>query len=395
MVGLGGPCALHWSGKTAAFLFPMIAAATKGEHPMTEPEFLRFAGEYGGRGSVASPSSLVLAPTRELAEQIHDEAKKFLFGSKCRAVVLYGGGPVSIQLNELSKGCALLIATPGRLLDVVERGRVLLSQVKYFCLDEADRMLDMGFEPDVRKISAFLPERTKRITFMFSATFPREIRLLADEFLNIANKVFIKIGRVGSTTDNIKQELLLTSSAGKKEKLLEVLTEARDMKGTVLVFVERKQQCQLMGEALYSAGFAVASIHGDRQQAEREIALEAFKNKQINILVATSVAARGLDIDHITHVVNYDCPKDIDEYVHRIGRTGRLGKAGKAITFLTTADMDNSKKVIRLHKILVETKQPIPEFILSRLPQGPRGGKAFGRGGRRFPRGGGMNSRAW
>jgi len=173
------------------------------------------------------------------------------------------------------------------------------------------------------------------------------------------------------------------------------------VKGTVLVFVERKQQCQLMGEALYSAGFAVASIHGDRQQAEREIALEAFKNKQINILVATSVAARGLDIDHITHVVNYDCPKEVDEYVHRIGRTGRLGKQGKAITFLTIADMDNPRKVTRLHKILVETKQPIPEFILARLPTGYRGGRGGGSrgggrsGGRRFNRGGGGNARAW
>eukprot|EP01120_Amphizonella_sp_Union-15-10_P006485 TRINITY_DN2095_c0_g1_i2.p1 TRINITY_DN2095_c0_g1~~TRINITY_DN2095_c0_g1_i2.p1 ORF type:complete len:525 (+),score=96.22 TRINITY_DN2095_c0_g1_i2:53-1627(+) len=399
-------CAQTGSGKTAAFLFPMIAYQTKGQKPLSEKAYVSFLNS-SSIVSVAKPIGVVLSPTRELAEQIYEEAKKFTFGSRMRALCVYGGSPYFLQEQQMRKGADILVATPGRLMDFLEKGKIDLSETKYFCLDEADRMLDMGFEEDVRKIASYLPGIESRVTIMFSATFPSEIRQLAEDFLNGDTKTFIRVGRVGSTTDNITQIIKLVTDVSKKEALLEVLEEAKQMRGTVLVFVALKKRCQQIGEALYKAGFAVASIHGDRQQIEREAALEAFRDKRINILVATSVAARGLDIDHITHVVNYDFPENIDEYVHRIGRTGRAGNIGKAISFITSDMVSDMNMMHKLHKLLQETKQKVPDFIESAVKNyrprnkgGRGGGRRFGgpRGRSRSSnrgRGGNGRTRAW
>jgi ATP-dependent RNA helicase DDX3X len=221
-----------------------------------------------------------------------------------------------------------LVATPGRLIDMMERNKVCVSNIKYLCIDEADRMLDMGFEPQIRQIVGQSPQAGDRQTLMFSATFPRSIQKLAEDFLY--GYIFLKVGRIGSTTESITQRVRWIEDTEKKKTLLEVIPT---INGLTLVFTETKRMADHLEEYLYASGFSAASIHGDRSQQEREAALEAFKSGQVQILVATDVASRGLDISNVKHVINYDLPHDIDDYVHRIGRTGRAGNDGFATAF--------------------------------------------------------------
>jgi ATP-dependent RNA helicase DDX3X len=287
------------------------------------------------RKSTIRPKTLVLAPTRELALQIYEEAKKFAYRSCIRPCVCYGGTPLPDQLRDLERGCGLLVATPGRLVDLMERGRLSLADIKYLVLDEADRMLDMGFEPQIRRIVEQEDMPVTRQTLMFSATFPRNMQMLARDFL--LDYVFLAVGRVGSSSENITQEVVYVEEADKRSSLLDVLHSDAEIAiksdnpsaNLTLVFVETKRAADMLCNYLIEQAFPATAIHGDRTQREREWALQSFRSGKTPVLVATAVASRGLDIPNVTHVVNYDLPTDIDDYVHRIGRTGRAGNVGK------------------------------------------------------------------
>lgn len=342
-------CAQTGSGKTGGFLFPILSESFhKGPAPI--PPRTTIAKGY--------PTSLVLAPTRELVSQIYEESRKFAYRSWVRPCVVYGGADIGTQIRQISAGCDLLVATPGRLVDLLERGRISLANIKYLVLDEADRMLDMGFEPQIRRIveAEDMPDVQNRQTLMFSATFPRDIQMLARDFLK--DYIFLSVGRVGSTSQNITQNVLYVEDEEKKSALLDLLSAENG--GLTLVFVETKRMADALCDFLIHQNFPATAIHGDRTQRERERALESFRNGSTPIMVATAVAARGLDIPNVTHVINYDLPTDIDDYVHRIGRTGRAGNVGTATAFFNR----NNKNIVReLYDILKEANQEVPRFL--------------------------------
>jgi len=368
-------CAQTGSGKTAAFLFPVINRILF-DGPAQPPT----GGSHGFGRRKAYPTCLVLAPTRELATQIYDEARKFCFMSNIKAVVVYGGADVRSQLTQLDRGCDLLVATPGRLQDLMERGRISLACIRFLVLDEADRMLDMGFERQIRHIvmETDMPGINHRQTMMYSATFPKAIQQLASEFLY--DYLFLAVGRVGSTTDFITQKLEWVEERDKRSMLLGLLSR---ITGLTLVFTETKRDADSLENYLHSQGLHATSIHGDRSQQEREDALRSFKSGKTPILVATDVAARGLDISNVTHVIQYDLPNCIDDYVHRIGRTGRAGNTGLATTFINEK---NKGMVGELLELLRENNQEIPSWMESLVQHvnstyGSRSGGGARRGG--------------
>ncbi|CAA7038151.1 unnamed protein product [Microthlaspi erraticum] len=381
-------CAQTGSGKTAAFCFPIISGIMKDQHVVQRP-----------RGSrTVYPLAVILSPTRELASQIHDEAKKFSYQTGVKVVVAYGGTPVHLQLRELERGVDILVATPGRLNDLLERARVSMQMIRFLALDEADRMLDMGFEPQIRKIveQMDMPPRGVRQTLLFSATFPREIQRLASDFL--ANYIFLAVGRVGSSTDLIVQRVEFVLDSDKRSHLMDLLHAQREngtqgKQALTLVFVETKRGADTLENWLCINGFPATTIHGDRTQQEREVALKSFKSGRTPILVATDVAARGLDIPHVAHVVNFDLPNDIDDYVHRIGRTGRAGKSGLATAFFNDGNTSMARELAELMK---EANQEVPEWLTRYATRSSFGGgknkRSGGRfGGRDFRREGGYN----
>jgi ATP-dependent RNA helicase DDX3X len=356
------------SGKTAAFLIPIIERIySRGPSPRN-------------RGMKSFPVALILAPTRELASQIHTEALKFCFRASIYSTVVYGGASMTAQSRDLERGCDILVGTPGRLVDMIDRGKVSLSEVRYLVLDEADRMLDMGFEKSIRQIveQRDMPSSKNRQTLMFSATFPKDIRQLAADFLN--DYLFLKVGRVGSTTESITQ---IVKWVEPHAKVAEVVKDLREVDGRTLIFAETKRDTDALARELFSQGFRATGIHGDRCQKEREAALRAFKTGKIQVLVATDVAARGLDIDDVAHVINYDLPAGIDSYVHRIGRTGRCGNVGRATAYFNNANKNIAKPVV---KLMTEAKQEVPPW-LTRLAQeaavsgsNKRSGRGYGGG---------------
>jgi len=374
-------CAQTGSGKTAAFICPTISSLLlEGPpEPLNDPS--------GAPSRKSHPRVLVLAPTRELAVQIYEDARRFSHGSPLHPVVVYGGTEIRGQLRELEQGCDILVATPGRLVDLIDRAKVTLRHIKWLILDEADRMLDMGFEPQVRRIveQEDMPQVSERQTLMFSATFPKEIRHLAQDFLE--NYIFLRVGRVGSTAENIVQQIEFTEEHEKRSKLLDVLAQ---YDGLSIIFVETKRSADSLEDFLCSRGYPAISIHGDRTQSEREHALHSFRTKRTPFLVATDVAARGLDID-VGHVINFDMPNDIDSYVHRIGRTGRAGKRGVATSLLNAK---NRNVIPDLLDLLAEANQDVPEWLerMNRQPShaSSRGGRGGSRGG-----GGGYGNRGW
>eukprot|EP00906_Rhabdomonas_costata_P013123 RCo018875 len=370
-------CAQTGSGKTAAYLFPVINTLLS-QGPKRKPV------SYGR--PKAFPSCLILSPTRELATQIYDEARKFCFGSFILPVVVYGGAEVRSQLDILNKGCDILVATPGRLQDLMERGRIALGDVRFLVLDEADRMLDMGFEKQIRAIvtEADLPRTGDRQTMMYSATFPKAIQQLASEFL--CDYLFLTVGRVGSTTDFITQKLEWVEESDKRNLLLAMLNH---VPGLTLVFVETKRDADTLEHFLDQNRINVTSIHGDRTQREREDALRSFKTGRTPVLVATDVAARGLDIPNVAHVIQYDLPSCIDDYVHRIGRTGRAGNSGLATSFLNEKNRPISRDLLDLLK---ENNQEVPPW-LSSMAQRCGGSSSYGRGGYGGSRRGGGGGR--
>jgi len=340
-------CAQTGSGKTAAFLIPII---TKLLESNTYSKI---------SGNAAFPCVLVLAPTRELAAQISDESLKLAKGTHLKTVCVFGGVPIRSQISSLVRGCEILIATPGRLIDCMERGCITLSHIRFLILDEADRMLDMGFGPQIRKIveDKDMPDKKYRQTLLFSATFPREIQTLAASFLK--DYVFVTVGKTGKTCDTIKQQFVyVEQDESRKTALVSALLQTP---GLTLVFVERKKDASWLEKFLrFEQKIPCTAIHGDKDQNQRMIALKSFATGKIPILIATNVAARGLDIPNVSQVVNFHMPATIEEYVHRIGRTGRAGKKGLATTFIGQSDGG----VIReLRNVLKDANEVVPDWF--------------------------------
>jgi len=300
-------CAQTGTGKTASFTLPMIDILAQ------------------GRARARMPRSLILEPTRELAAQVAEQFDIYGKNQKLSKALLIGGVSFDDQDRLLDRGVDVLIATPGRLLDHFERGRVLLSDVKLLVIDEADRMLDMGFIPDVEKIVSLMPKI--RQTLMFSATMPPVIRRLAGQFL--MNPKEITVSPPASTSDTVSQMVVMVGHKDKRRALRELL-ESEDVKNA-LIFCNRKRDVTVVQQSLKRHGFNVGALHGDMDQFQRTDTLEAFKKGEIRLLVCSDVAARGLDIEAMSHVFNFDVPINADDYVHRIGRTGRAGRLGRAI----------------------------------------------------------------
>ncbi|MDR7153524.1 superfamily II DNA/RNA helicase [Sphingobium xenophagum] len=313
------------TGKTASFVLPMIDILAH------------------GRSRARMPRSLILEPTRELAAQVAENFEKYGKYHKLSMALLIGGVSMGDQLAALEKGVDVLIATPGRLMDLFGRGKIMLNGCSLLVIDEADRMLDMGFIPDIEEICTKLP--AQRQTLLFSATMPPVIKKLADKFLS--NPKSIEVARPASASINITQRLVKVDARKKRSVLAKMLAEA-DVTSAV-IFCNRKTTVRDLNKSLQRDGFKSGEIHGDIDQGSRIAELERFRAGTVNILVASDVAARGLDIKGVSHVFNYDAPWHPDDYVHRIGRTGRAGASGVAYTFVTEADaeaIDNIQKLI-------------------------------------------------
>ncbi|OAF70499.1 hypothetical protein A3Q56_01745 [Intoshia linei] len=344
-------CAQTGSGKTAAFMLPILNKLMK--LPELSYKYERTLGPEQG------PYAVIITPTRELAIQIYYETKKYVYRSIVRPVVVYGGAPSREQVKEISKGVDIIIATPGRFDDFIQKGYIWLENCKILVLDEADRMLDMGFEPQIRRIveEYDMPPKGKRQTVMFSATFPKKIQYMAADYLE--DYIFIAVGRVGSTSQNITQTFLYLHDSQKCKAIFDHIGDA-SKENLVLVFVERKDGADCLELVLRKNGCRAIAIHGNKSQFQREDAIYKFKSGEMPIMVATGVASRGLDISNIRRVINYDMPKDIDEYVHKIGRTGRVGRMGEAISFFND---ESSNLIPELITLLKESNQQIPEFM--------------------------------
>lgn len=336
------------TGKTAGFTLPMIDALS------------------GGRARMRMPRSLVLEPTRELAAQVAENFKTYGKYHKLSMALLVGGESMGEQTKLLDKGVDVLIATPGRLLDLFSRGAILLNDIKILVIDEADRMLDMGFIPDIEKIVSLIPPQ--RQTLLFSATMPSEIKRLTDKFLS--NPKEISVAAPASTAVTIEQFLVHTTSRDKKRVLGQIM-KAENPKNA-FVFLNRKRDIGDVASFLQKQGYEAAPLHGDLPQVKRTETLQAFRDGKVKMLVCSDVAARGLDISAVSHVFNYDVPMSPDDYVHRIGRTGRAGMSGRAWMLATKED---EKFLTNVERII---KKPIPVFemptapIEAREPREPR-----------------------
>lgn len=304
-------CAQTGTGKTAAFAIPILQNLIKNKRPE-------------GRRKI---HTLILTPTRELAIQIEENIKDYGSNLDVRHAVVFGGVSQLKQVNQLKSGIDILVATPGRMLDLQQQGFIDLRFLEVFVLDEADRMLDMGFIHDVKKVIKLIP--TKRQTLFFSATMPKEIKTLASTILTNPKQVVVT--PVSSTAETIEQELYHVLTAQKKDLLLHLLEELKN--GSALVFTRTKHGADKVVKILAKANISAAAIHGNKSQNARQNALNNFKNKELRVLVATDIAARGIDIDELALVINYEIPNIPETYVHRIGRTGRAGASGKAISF--------------------------------------------------------------
>src|SRR3954452_17416560 len=299
-------CAQTGTGKTASFALPMIDKLA------------------AGRSRARMPSSLILEPTRELATQVEAAFERYGKHHRLTTALLIGGESFGDQLKKLDRGVDVLIATPGRMLDLFERGKILLSDVRILVIDEADRMLDMGFIPDVERIVGLLSKT--RQTLFFSATMPPEIRRLADAFLK--EPVAISVSPPASPAETVAQSIVVVAPEDKREALRRLIG-SEDVKNA-LIFCNRKRDVDILQRSLTRHGFDAAALHGDMSQPKRTETLERFKNSEIRLLVASDVAARGLDIQGLSHVFNFDVPYHAEDYVHRIGRTGRAGREGRS-----------------------------------------------------------------
>ncbi len=355
------------TGKTAAFVLPMLTMLEK------------------GRARARMPRTLILEPTRELAAQVQDHFEKYGANHKLNVALIIGGVSFDNQDVKLTRGVDVLIATPGRLLDHSERGRLLLSGVELLVIDEADRMLDMGFIPDIERIGKLVP--FTRQTLFFTATMPPEIQRIADTFLH--NPVRVEVSRPATAAITITQLQVATGREPqqKRDTLRRLIRSAENFKNAI-VFCNRKREVALLHRSLVSHGFNAVALHGDLDQSARTAALDAFRNGDAKLLIASDVAARGLDIPEVSHVFNFDVPHHADDYVHRIGRTGRAGKSGTAITIVAPID---ARSVTAIEQLIGQSIPWAGEPAASEPARegerpAPRGGgRHRGRGGRHAP----------
>ena len=325
------------TGKTASFVLPMIDILAH------------------GRRRAMMPRSLILEPTRELAAQVAENFEAYGINHDLKKALLIGGVQMGDQVKALNEGVDVLIATPGRLMDLFERGKILLTGCDLLVIDEADRMLDMGFIPDIETICAKLP--ANRQTLLFSATMPPPIKKLADKFLS--NPKYIEVARPASTNSQIAQFKVPVGSSRVKREVLRQLLRTDDAK-TAMIFCNRKTTVRELNKSLQRHGFASAEIHGDMDQPQRLAELQRFKDGAVNILVCSDVAARGLDIKGVSHVFNFDTPWHPDDYVHRVGRTGRAGATGRAFTLIAPEDAEAIENVEKL------TGAKLPVFAVAK-----------------------------
>ncbi len=339
------------TGKTAAFSLPLLQKMMAHENSSASP----------ARHPVRA---LVLAPTRELADQVANNVKTYSKHTKLRAAVVFGGIDMKPQTAELKTGVEVLIATPGRLLDHIEAKNCALNQVEYVVLDEADRMLDIGFLPDLQRILSYLPKQ--RQTLLFSATFSPEIKRLAESYLQ--DPILVEVARPNATATNVEQRFYSVATDDKRAAVLKILRE-RELKQAI-VFVNSKLGCARLARSFERDGLATQALHGDKSQDERLKALEAFKKGEVDVLVATDVAARGLDITALPAVFNFDVPFNAEDYVHRIGRTGRAGASGLAVTLVTRDDTRLMGDIEKLIKKAIEI-EPLEVEEVRRPRQAP------------------------
>ncbi len=368
-------CAQTGTGKTAAFTIPILQLMHQ-QQQQEQQKHRRI-------------QTLILTPTRELAIQIGESIKAYGHFLNIKHQVIFGGVPQYSQVQSVKRGVDIIVATPGRLLDLMQQGHISLSHVQYFVLDEADRMLDMGFVHDVKRIIAKLP--TKRQTLFFSATMPMEIKQLADMLLT--NPVKVEVTPSSTTVEIIQQSVYFVEKHHKQALLIQLLKD--ETIETVLVFTQMKHAADKLARYLNAAGVRTEAIHGNKSQNARQSALENFKNRKTRVLVATDIAARGIDIDELTHVLNFELPNVPETYVHRIGRTGRAGASGSAISFCDWSEkifLTDIQKLIKktipvvkghafdnvaLHSIPVSTTQPASVNNFGNGGRGKRYGKAF------------------
>nr|WP_214647947.1 DEAD/DEAH box helicase [Ruegeria lacuscaerulensis] len=354
------------TGKTLAFGLPLI------DHLLAQP----------AKPAPKTVKALILAPTRELVNQIADSLRTLTQKTKLRVATVVGGQSIGKQISFLSRGTDILVATPGRLIDLMERGAVDLGSVRHLVLDEADQMLDMGFIHALRKIAPALG--TPRQTMLFSATMPKQMEELSQSYLT--NPQRIQVSPPGKAADKITQSVHFLSRADKPRKLREILSA--DLDALTLVFSRTKHGAERLMKDLVRDGFNAASIHGNKSQGQRDRAIKAFRAGEINILVATDVAARGIDIPGVAYVINYDLPEVPDNYVHRIGRTARAGREGEGIAFCAPDELDQLKQIQKLMKIDIPVASgTMPEFAEPKKPRKQGGFRA------RRPQGGNTSSK--
>ena len=356
-------CAETGSGKTVSFLAPIISLLLKDGPPIEDKELLKQNSKYSN--SCSYPVCLVLVPTRELAEQIYIESRKLLYKTGIVVTKCYGGVPFDGQMRELRQGVDIVIGTPGRIFEFIEKKILYLDLIEYLVIDESDRMLDMGFKPQLENIiikNKQMKPKEKRINLMFSATIPEEVEEISSEFMN-ENCYLIstnknKGNKKGyNVNENVEQLIYYVKEEEKIAKLHEIL---QTTEGNVLIFLEKKKSVDKLEDFLLSRNYNAIGIHGDKIQSERQKAIKQFSSGDIPILVATDVASRGLDFPNVSYVFNFDMPKNIEDYIHRIGRTGRVGNKGKAISFYN----ENNKQIgFALVNELKKSGQKIPEFL--------------------------------
>ena len=356
-------CAETGSGKTVAFLAPIISLLLKDGPPIEDKEYLKQNSKYSN--SCSYPVCLVLVPTRELAEQIYIESRKLLYKTGIVVSKCYGGVPIDGQIRELRQGVDIVIGTPGRIIEFIDKKVLYLNLIEYLVIDESDRMLDMGFKPQLENIindNKQMKQKEKRINLMFSATIPEEVEEISYEFMK-ENCYLISTNKNRgnkkeyNANENVEQLIYYVKEEEKIAKLHEIL---QTTEGNVLVFLEKKKSVDKLENFLLSRNYNAIGIHGDKIQSERQKAIKKFSSGEIPILVATDVASRGLDFPNVSYVFNFDMPKNIEDYIHRIGRTGRVGNKGKAISFYN----ENNKQIGQaLVNELKKSGQKIPEFL--------------------------------
>ncbi len=357
------------TGKTAAFGLPLVTLMMRYEQRVPK---------YHVR-------SLILAPTRELASQITENLRGMIKNTPLKITLVVGGVSINPQIGRLERGTDILVATPGRLLDLMDRRAVDLQACSFLVLDEADQMLDLGFIHALRKIAGVLP--TERQTMLFSATMPKQMNEIAQSYLNKPRR--IEVSPPGKAADKVTQEIHFIAKAEKSKLLIELLDKHREERA--IVFGRTKHGSDKLARVLEKAGYATAAVHGNKSQGQRDRAIASFKSGQVKVLVATDVAARGLDIPDVKHVYNYDLPNVPDSYVHRIGRTARAGKDGAAIAFCSPDEMDELKAIQKVlgTQIPVASGRPWEPIQDPNKPKPAKGGRRGGRGGRPGGNGGG------